>query len=187
MTMNEVLARLQKGESVDSIANDMTKILNAAKDAYEAEQAKAKEDEAKKIAMRKMAEGAREFCVACGQPDLMSQEDVESIANSKEIMKEITELIENVVPLLSMLDKFDVTLPTDYFKECDDCKNDKAFDEAVKNLMDSMDKLYKTNDKDLKAKAFTISDPKVKEVAETRPTDRDIVNDFLKHMGFSIR
>ena len=181
MTMNEVLARLQKGESIDSIANDMTTMLNAAKDTYEAEQAKAKENEAKKIAMRKMAEGAREFCVACGQADLMSQEDVETIANSKEIMDEITELIENIAPLLGLLEKLDELLPTDCSEdcECDTCKsdNDRAFGVAMKNLMDSMDKIYNINSKEMKEIA-----PKVKKVAGTRPTDRDIVNDFLKSL-----
>jgi hypothetical protein len=181
--MNEVLARLQKGESVDSIASDMTKILNAAKDAYEAEQAKAKENEAKKIALRKMAEGAREFCVACGQADLMSREDVESIANSKEIMDEITELIENVAPLLGLLDKLDELLPTDCPDdcECDTCKsdNDRAFGVAMKNLMDSMDKIYNIDSKEMKEIA-----PKAKKVAGTPMSDRDIVNDFLKSLGF---
>ena len=205
MTMNEVLARLQKGESIDAIANDMTTMLNAAKDAYEAEQAKAKENEAKKIAMRKMAEGAREFCVACGQADLMTQEDVETIANSKEIIDEITELIENIAPLLGMLEKLDELLPTDCPDDCqcDTCKsdNDKAFGAAMKNLMDSMDKIYNVNNKDLKAKqsdgeccecmnptgrAFIVGAPKEKKVAETPMSDRDIVSDFLKHMGFSI-
>ena len=190
MTMNEVLARLQKGESIDAIANDMTTVLNAAKEAYEAEQAKAKENEAKKIAMRKIAEGAREFCVACGQPDLMSQEDVETIANSKEIIDEITKLIEHIVPLLDMLEKLDVLLPTDCPNDCDcdTCKsdNDRAFGAAMKNLMDSMDKLYNVNDKDLKGKAFTLKDPEEKKVARTNLSDRDSVNNFLKSMGFLV-
>ena len=57
-TEKEILARLQNGESMDTIANEISSLLNSAKDAYEAEEAakKAAAESAKRVEECKVQE-----------------------------------------------------------------------------------------------------------------------------------
>ena len=57
-TEKEILARLQNGESMDTIANEISSLLNSAKDAYEAEEAakRAEAESAKRVEECKVQE-----------------------------------------------------------------------------------------------------------------------------------
>lgn len=57
-TEKEILARLQNGESMDAIANEISSLLNSVKDAYEAEEAakKAEAESAKRVEECKIQE-----------------------------------------------------------------------------------------------------------------------------------
>lgn len=57
----DILARLQAGESIDDIANEMTKILNSAKIAYQEEEKKKKEEEEKRKKEAKIQEAVEEL------------------------------------------------------------------------------------------------------------------------------
>ena len=58
MEMNDILARLQKGESTDDIAKDLTNMLNEAAKTYNAEQKRIAEEKAKLAAAEKAKKDA---------------------------------------------------------------------------------------------------------------------------------
>ena len=80
-TKEDILARLQNGETVDAIANEMANALNeaeAAKKAIDAEiAAKEKEEirvlEAKRAAVDNMLDAISDYLLASGEGDLISE------------------------------------------------------------------------------------------------------------------
>jgi uncharacterized protein YdiU (UPF0061 family) len=92
MDKNEILARLQRGESMDVIADELTAMMNQARVEYEtelAEMAAAKEAEANEIAKREAAENVANAIYAYAslidpsltEADRMSGADVEEVMN----------------------------------------------------------------------------------------------------------
>lgn len=73
-----IIDRLQKGESVDDIANEMSEILNTAvADFKAAENQKAEEasrvENAKREAVKMIIDGACDYCVAIGEDKLLAE------------------------------------------------------------------------------------------------------------------
>ena len=80
MTFNkaDIIARLQKGEKIEDIANEMSEILNTAEADYKAAEAqKAAEtsrvEEAKREAVKMIIDGACDYCVAIGEEELLTE------------------------------------------------------------------------------------------------------------------
>ena len=80
MTFNkaDIIARLQKGEKIEDIANEMSEILNTAEADYKAAEAqKAAEvsrvEDAKREAVKTMIDGACDYCVAIGEEELLTE------------------------------------------------------------------------------------------------------------------
>ena len=74
----DIIARLQKGEKIEDIANEMSEILNTAEADYKAAEAqKAAEtsrvEEAKREAVKMMIDGACDYCVAIGEEELLTE------------------------------------------------------------------------------------------------------------------
>ncbi len=74
----DIIARLQKGEKIEDIANEMSEILNTAEADYKAAEAlKAAEasrvDDAKREAVKMMIDGACDYCVAIGEEKLLAE------------------------------------------------------------------------------------------------------------------
>ena len=74
----DIIARLQKGEKIEDIANEMSEILNTAEADYKAAEAqKAAEtsrvEEAKREAVKMIIDGACDYCVAIGEEELLTE------------------------------------------------------------------------------------------------------------------
>lgn len=74
----DIIARLQKGEKIEDIANEMSEILNTAEADYKAAEAqKAAEvsrvEDAKREAVKMMIDGACDYCVAIGEEELLTE------------------------------------------------------------------------------------------------------------------
>ena len=74
----DIIARLQKGEKIEDIANEMSEILNNAEADYKAAEAqKAAEvsrvEDAKREAVKTMIDGACDYCVAIGEEKLLAE------------------------------------------------------------------------------------------------------------------
>ena len=95
--MNEIMARLQKGESVDTIAAEMTKALNEANDEFQKQRGKNE----KAAAMRKALNAVA---------DLLDVYDLDKeIGNSLREMDEmeLVNEIEREMPFMKMLIEMD--------------------------------------------------------------------------------
>ena len=80
MTFNkaDIIARLQKGEKIEDIANEMSEILNTAEADYKAAEAQKtaeanRVEEAKREAVKMMIDGACDYCVAIGEEELLTE------------------------------------------------------------------------------------------------------------------
>ena len=95
----DIIARLQKGEKIEDIANEMSEILNTAEADYKAEQV-AKELETKRVedakdeACQRMLEGFADFYAAVGEEELVAEIKKMDIAEIKEALEQSVELIK---------------------------------------------------------------------------------------------
>ena len=74
----DIVARLQKGEKIEDIANEMSEILNTAEADFKASEAqKAAEagrvDNAKRAAVKMMIDGACDYCMAIDEEKLLAE------------------------------------------------------------------------------------------------------------------
>lgn len=74
----DIITRLQKGEKIEDIANEMSEILNTAEADFKAAEAhKAAEagriEDAKRAAVKIMIDGACDYCVAIGEEKLLAE------------------------------------------------------------------------------------------------------------------
>ena len=116
MTFNkaDIITRLQKGEKIEDIANEMSEILNTAEADYKAEQV-AKELESKRIedakdeACYKMLEGFADFCAAIGEEEFVAELKKTDIAGIKDSLDQTIELIK----ALRSLSNLEFKVPTE--------------------------------------------------------------------------
>ena len=95
--MNEIMTRLQKGESIDTIAAEMTKALNEANDEFQKQRGKSEKAAAMRKALNAIA-------------DLLDAFDLDKeIGNSLREMDatELVDEIEREMPLMKMLIEMD--------------------------------------------------------------------------------
>ena len=110
----DIIARLQKGEKIEDIANEMSEILNTAEADYKAAEAqKAAEtsrvEEAKREAVKMIIDGACDYCVAIGEEKLLTE------LHEVDIDK-IVEAIDSwfvMLKALADLDKLEFKVPTE--------------------------------------------------------------------------
>ena len=113
----DILARLQNGDSADAIAQEMATALNEAQTAYD--EAKAAEDKAKveadrvlnakRAAIEVMLDGVSDYLIAAGEADL--QKEVKDIKIDK-----VIELLDGTIEMAKSLEKlkdlqFDFDIP----------------------------------------------------------------------------
>ena len=101
-TKEDILARLQNGETVDAIANEMSDALNAAHADYEsAKQANAEANrvkEAKRAAVNDMLDAACDYLIASGESDFL--EDLREVDTDK-----VMELLDGTIEMTKSLEK----------------------------------------------------------------------------------
>ena len=101
-TKEDILARLQNGDSVDEIAKEMSDVLNAAHADYEsAKQVDAKASrvmEAKRVAVDNMLDAVCDYLVASGEGDLITP--IKDIETDK-----IIELFDDSIKMAKSLEK----------------------------------------------------------------------------------
>ena len=135
MTFNkaDIIARLQKGEKIEDIANEMSEILNTAEADYKAEQV-AKELETKRVedakdeACQRILEGFADFCAAAGEEELVA--DIKK-TDASEIRGMLDQGIE-LVKALTALSEFEFKVPTE--KKVESRKAASA-DEVIKSWL----------------------------------------------------
>lgn len=135
MTFNkaDIIARLQKGEKIEDIANEMSEILNTAEADYKAEQV-AKELESKRVedakdeACQRILEGFADFCAAAGEEELVA--DIKK-TDAGEIRGMLDQGIE-LVKALTALSEFEFKVPTE--KKVESRKAASA-DEVIKSWL----------------------------------------------------
>ena len=145
-TKEDILARLQNGETTDAIAAEMAAALNEAeaeKKALDAEKAaKEKEDaralDAKRVAVDNMLDAVCDYLVASGEGDLITHiKDIETdkiielFDDSIKMAKSLEKLKDLEFPMFSVnnLPKAKVTVAS---ADLDDA--DKVISEFLKNL-----------------------------------------------------
>ena len=101
MNKNEILARLQRGESMDVIADELTAMMNEASAEYAKEMAKAeaaKKAEAHEIAKREAADkvAAAIYEYTCLVDPDMSEADRLTGADVEEVMGQMLPLINSI-------------------------------------------------------------------------------------------
>ena len=92
----DILARLQNGDSADAIAQEMAAALNEAQTAFDEAKAKAKVEadrvlNAKRAAVEIILDGASDYLIAAGEEDL--QKEIKNIEIDK-LIKLLDESIE---------------------------------------------------------------------------------------------
>ena len=138
-TKEDILARLQNGDSVDEIAKEMSDVLNAAHADYEsAKQVDAKANrvmEAKRVAVDNMLDAVCDYFVASGEGDLITHiKDIETdkiielFDDSIKMAKSLEKLKDLEFPMFSVnnLPKAKITVASDSV--------DKVISEFLKNL-----------------------------------------------------
>jgi hypothetical protein len=104
-TKDDILARLQNGESMDTIASEMADMLNAAKEEKDALDAQKKEsdrvEKAKEEAALVMLDGLSDYLVATGNEELQKEivnvdvrKVVESLDQSMDLVTKLLKLRE---------------------------------------------------------------------------------------------
>lgn len=104
-TKDDILARLQNGESMDTIASEMANMLNAAKEEKDALDAQKKEsdrvEKAKEEAALVMLDGLSDYLVATGNEELQKEivnvdvrKVVESLDQSMDLVTQLLKLKE---------------------------------------------------------------------------------------------
>ena len=145
-TKDDILARLQNGDSMDAIAKEMSEVLNAANAQYQEETIKANAEkleaarvlEAKREAVMMMLSGLCDYCAAAGKEDLIEElRDVDV----DETITSMDSLLELVGTLMN-LGNVEFKIPE--VKESDKCGSSSkacksgAFDGLRQNEMDSI-------------------------------------------------
>ena len=138
-TKEDILARLQNGETTDAIAAEMAAALNEAeaeKKALDAEKvAKEKEKtrvlEAKRVAVDNMLNAVCDYLVASGEGDLIT--DVKDIETDK-----VIEMLDDSIKMAKSLEKlknleFPMNLPKSRVTVASDSA-DKVISEFLKNF-----------------------------------------------------
>ena len=105
-TKEDILARLQNGETVDSIANEMANVLNEAeaeKKALDAANAAKAEEEtrvlnAKRAAVDNMLDAVADYLIAAGEGDLVKE--VAEIQTDK-----VIEMLDGTIEMAKSLEK----------------------------------------------------------------------------------
>ena len=132
----DIIARLQKGEKIEDIANEMSEILNTAEADYKAEQA-AKELETKRVedakdeACQRILEGFADFCAAAGEEELVA--DIKKM-DASEIRDMIEQGIE-LVKALTTLTGLEFKVPTEKKAE----KRAAGADSIIANFLSGFD------------------------------------------------
>ena len=100
---DDILARLQKGESMDTIASEMADMLNAAKEEKDALDAQKKESDrverAKEEAALVMLDGLSDYLVATGNEEL--QKEIVSV-DVRKVVESLDQSMELVTKLLKL-------------------------------------------------------------------------------------
>lgn len=103
----DIIARLQKGEKIEDIANEMSEILNTAEADYKAEQ-EAKEletkraEDAKDEACQRILEGFADFCAAAGEEELVAEIKKMGTDEMKDTIEQGVELIRALHSLANL-------------------------------------------------------------------------------------
>ena len=101
-TKEDILARLQNGDSVDEIAKEMSDVLNAAHADYEsAKQVDAKANrvmEAKRVAVDNMLDAVCDYLVASDEGDLITH--IKDIETDK-----VIEMLDDSIKIAKSLEK----------------------------------------------------------------------------------
>ena len=140
-TKEDILARLQNGETIDAIAAEMAAALNEAeaeKKALDAEKvAKEKEKtrvlDAKRVAVDNMLDAVCDYLVASGEGDLIT--DIKEIETDK-----VIEMLDDSIKIAKSLEKlknleFPMNLPKAKITVGSNLKSaDKVISEFLKNL-----------------------------------------------------
>ena len=102
---DDILARLQKGESMDTIASEMADMLNAAKEEKDALDAQKKEsdrvEKAKEEAALVMLDGLSDYLVATGNEEL--QKEVVNV-DVRKVVESLDQSMDLVTKLLKLRD-----------------------------------------------------------------------------------
>ena len=110
----DIITRLQKGEKIEDIANEMSEILNTAEADYKAAQV-AKELEAKRAedakdeACQRILEGFADFCAAAGEEELVA--DIKKM-DVDEVRGMLDQAI-GLVKALTALSELEFKVPTE--------------------------------------------------------------------------
>ena len=140
ITTNDVLARLRNGESMDTIGQSIADILNAANEAYAAEQeaAKAKVAAAEKAqAKRALAGDLVDIIYSYGElvaPDAVTLLDDVDDSDIDAMVETLDQMFNMMVSLMSLkgeLEKAAVTAKPG-------CKKPKSDDEVLANFIKSL-------------------------------------------------
>ena len=99
--MNEIMARLQKGESVDTIAAEMTKALNEANDEFQKQNEKNAALKVKAAAMRKALNAVADLLDVYG----LDKEIGNSLRETDEM--ELVNEVERDMPFMKMFIEMD--------------------------------------------------------------------------------
>ena len=96
-----ILSALRSGASVDDLAAEFTKALNAAKAAHEEERKKQKENEAKYYDTRELIEHIANYMMKW-YPEVIEEVDMEYLADA-ETINETIDLFDKFAPLATLL------------------------------------------------------------------------------------
>ena len=131
-TSEDILARLQNGDSVDEIATEMANALNAAKTSYDEAEAKRIEEEKriaeaqakldaesqkKRAIIQRIIDDFADYAELIGKQDIadkldaMTDSDIDDIAEAIDAMIELTEMAEKL-KVLEYGNPFDFVNPT---------------------------------------------------------------------------
>jgi hypothetical protein len=104
-TKDDILARLQNGESMDTIASEMADMLNAAKEEKDALDAQKKEsdrvEKAKEEAALVMLDGLSDYLVATGNEEL--QKEIVNV-DVRKVVESLDQSMDLVTKLLKLRD-----------------------------------------------------------------------------------
>ena len=104
LSKNDILEQLRQGQTVDELANQLTKALNSANEEYQ-EELKTQENDrvvydAKRLAVLDMMDALCDYCVACGADNL-----IETIHNTEvEVMIDYLDRIINIANGIKVVD-----------------------------------------------------------------------------------
>ena len=146
---DDILARLQNGDSVDEIATEMTNALNAAKTSYDEAEAKRIEEEkriaeaqakldtekaTKRLAIQKLVDGFADLADIVGKHDIADKLD----ELTDKGLDDIAEAIEALFELAEMTEKFKVLEYGSLFNPVGMKKLPKPVQKAVKPTPDDI-------------------------------------------------